>query len=129
MPSGVFPSQARLSSINLTSRSTQRLPNWARPGDHDGDTSAGSDADLSVDWDGMGIWSYRVPMSVRQKIDELISDSIDEFESHTREASEPDSQMPPTDFTLEIQELAAQVHELTAQVATLTTIIRNLRQE
>jgi hypothetical protein len=66
-------------------------------------------------------------MSVRQKIDQLISDSIDELESHAYEPPEPD--MAPTDFTLEIQELAAQVRELTTQVATLTTIIRRLRQE
>ena len=68
-------------------------------------------------------------MSVRQKIDQLISDSIDELESHAHEPPEPDAQMAPTDFTLEIQELAAQVRELTTQVATLTTIIRRLRQE
>ena len=68
-------------------------------------------------------------MSVRQKIDQLISESIDELERHPQEPSEPDSQMPPTDFTFEVQELAAQVRELTTQVATLTTIIRRLRQE
>ena len=77
----------------------------------------------------MGIWPYRVPMSVRQKIDQLISDSIDELEGHPHAPSEPDGQMAPADFTLEIQELSAQVRELTAQVATLTTIIKRLRQE
>jgi hypothetical protein len=68
-------------------------------------------------------------MSVRQKIDQLISDSIDEIECHPQKPSEPDSQMLPADFTLEIQELATQVRELTTQVATLTTIIKRLRQE
>jgi hypothetical protein len=68
-------------------------------------------------------------MSVRQRIDQLISDSIDELERHRRESAEPDGQMAPADFTLEIQELSAQVRELTAQVATLTTIIKTLRQE
>jgi hypothetical protein len=68
-------------------------------------------------------------MSVRQKIDQLISDSIDELESHPHEPSEPDSQMTPADFPLEVQQLAAQVRELTTQVAMLTTIIRRLREE
>ena len=77
----------------------------------------------------LGIWPYRIPMSVRQKIDQLISDSMDELESHPHEQSEAESQMTPSDFTLEIQELSAQVRELTTQVATLTTIIKRLRQE
>jgi hypothetical protein len=68
-------------------------------------------------------------MSVRQKIEQLISDSIDELEGHPPESSEPDSQMVPTDFTLQVQELAAQVRELTTQVATLTAIIKRLREE
>lgn len=77
----------------------------------------------------MGSGPYRVPMSVRQKIDQLISDSIDGLESHPHEPSEPGSQMAPADFTLGVQELAAQVRELTTQVATLTTIIKRLREE
>jgi hypothetical protein len=68
-------------------------------------------------------------MSVRQKIDKLISDSIDELEGHPPEPSAPDSQMAPTDITLEVRELSAQVRELTTQVATLTAIIRRLREE
>jgi hypothetical protein len=68
-------------------------------------------------------------MSVRQKIDQLISDSIGELEAHPHEPSEPESQMAPADFTLEIQQLSAQVRELTTQVATLTTIIKRLRKE
>jgi len=77
----------------------------------------------------LGIWPYRVAMSVRQKIDQLISDSMDELERHPHEPSEPDGQMAPADFTLEVQELATQVRELTTQIATLTTVIKRLRQE
>jgi hypothetical protein len=68
-------------------------------------------------------------MSVRQRIDQLISDSIDELASRPLEPSSPDSQMPPVDFAPQIQELAAQLRELTTQVATLTSIIRGLREE
>jgi outer membrane murein-binding lipoprotein Lpp len=68
-------------------------------------------------------------MSVREKIDQLISDSIDELEAHPHEPSKPESQMASADFTLEIQQLSAQVRELTTQVATLTTIIKGLRQD
>jgi hypothetical protein len=68
-------------------------------------------------------------MSVRQRIDQLISDSIDELESRPLKASQPDGQMDPVDFAPQIQELAAQLRELTTQVATLTSIIRGLREE
>lgn len=68
-------------------------------------------------------------MSVRQRIDQLISDSIDELESRALEAPQPDGQMDAVDFAPQIQELAAQLRELTTQVATLTSIIRGLREE
>ena len=68
-------------------------------------------------------------MSVRQRIDQLISDSIDELESRPPEASQPDGQMDAVDFGPQIHELAAQLRELTTQVATLTSIIRGLREE
>jgi hypothetical protein len=68
-------------------------------------------------------------MSVRQRIDQLISDSIDELEARPPEPSQPDGQMDPVDFAPQIQELAAQLRELTAQVATLTSIIKRLREE
>ena len=68
-------------------------------------------------------------MSVRQRIDQLISDSIDELESRPLKASQPDGQMDAVDFGPQIHELAAQLRELTTQVATLTSIIRGLREE
>jgi hypothetical protein len=68
-------------------------------------------------------------MSVRQRIDQLISDSIDELEGHPLESSVADSQMAPGEVIFEVRELSAQVRELTTQVATLTAIIRRLREE
>ena len=76
----------------------------------------------------LGRRSYRVPVSVRQKIDQLISDSIDEVEDHPPGSPEPGKEMAP-DFAVEVRELAAQVRELTTQVATLTTIIKRLRED
>jgi hypothetical protein len=68
-------------------------------------------------------------MSVRQRIDQLISDSIDELEGRSLEPSPPDGQMTPVDFAPQIRELAAQLRELTTQVATLTSIVKRLREE
>ena len=62
-------------------------------------------------------------MSVRQKIDQLISDSMDELERHPRTLRVGWSD-GPADFTLEVQELTTQVRELTTQIATLTAIIK-----
>ena len=77
----------------------------------------------------MGRDSYRIAMSVRQRIDQLISDSIDDLEGDLPESSEPHNQMAPTVVTVQIQEFMTQVQELTTQVATLTTIIKRLREE
>jgi hypothetical protein len=72
-------------------------------------------------------------MTVRQRIDELISDSIDEIEGRPpaprRPDVQPDVQPAAVDCTLEFEDLAAQVRELTAQVGALVTIIRKLREE
>jgi hypothetical protein len=68
-------------------------------------------------------------MSVRQRIDQLISDSMDELEGRPIEPSPPDGQMAPVDVAPQIHELAAQLRELTTQVATLTSIIKGLREE
>jgi hypothetical protein len=68
-------------------------------------------------------------MSVRQRIDELISDSIDEIEGRLPAPRPPDAQMASTDFGIELEDLAAQVRELTTQVGTLVDIIRRLREE
>jgi hypothetical protein len=68
-------------------------------------------------------------MTVRQRIDELISDSIDEIEGRPPAPRQPNVQLPAVECTLEVQDLAAQVRELTAQVGALVTIIRKLREE
>ena len=68
-------------------------------------------------------------MTVRQRIDELIADSIDEIEGRPTAPRQPDVQPPTVDCTFEVQDLAAQVRELTAQVGALVTIIKKLREE
>jgi hypothetical protein len=68
-------------------------------------------------------------MTVRQRIDELISDSIDEIEGRPAASRQPDAQLPAEDLTMEIGDLATQVRELTTQVGALVTIIRRLREE
>lgn len=68
-------------------------------------------------------------MTVRQMIDELISDSIDEIGSLPPASRATDPQMPAEDLTTEMEDLATQVQELTNQVGSLVTIIRRLREE
>jgi hypothetical protein len=68
-------------------------------------------------------------MTVRERIDALISDSIDEIEGRTSSPVPSDTRSPAVAFTAEIQSLATQVRELTTQVEALVIIIRRLREE
>jgi hypothetical protein len=64
-------------------------------------------------------------MTVRQRIDELISDSIDEIQGRPLAPRPSDVQIP----TLEIEGLTTQIRELTTQVGALVAIIQRLREE
>jgi hypothetical protein len=68
-------------------------------------------------------------MTVRQRIDELISDSIDEIKGRQPAVGPPEVQTPEANVTVEIDDLTAQVRELTTQMAGLLAIIRSLRKE
>jgi hypothetical protein len=70
-----------------------------------------------------------IAMTVRQMIDELISDSIDEIEGRPPAPRQPAAVLPAVQVGVEISDLAAQVRELTAQVEALVTVIRRLREE
>jgi hypothetical protein len=67
-------------------------------------------------------------MTVRQRIDQLISESIDEIEGHPLAPREERDHAVPVDLTTEIQDLTVQVQELTAQVGALAHIIRAITQ-
>jgi hypothetical protein len=67
-------------------------------------------------------------MTVRQRIDRLISESIDEIEEHPLAARDQRDQAVPVDLTTEVQDLTAQVQELSAQVGALANIIRGITQ-
>jgi hypothetical protein len=67
-------------------------------------------------------------MTVRQRIDELISASIDEIEGGPPTPPQPDGRLPTADCSLEAQDLAAQVRELTTQAGALVSILRKLQE-
>ena len=67
-------------------------------------------------------------MTVRQRIDQLISESIDEIEGRPHVPRDQRDDAVPVDLTNEVQDFTAQVQELTAQVGALANIIRGITQ-
>jgi len=83
------------------------------------DSPAGADPGTDLDDDRV---------SVRQRIDRLITDSINESSPGDRQSHEQGDPADHEEVAAEVQDLTAQVHELTLQVGALATMIRGITQ-